>query len=242
MTVLTDEEKIAETEAKNEEGKKDQEVLYPKDEKTEEEKAADKAKEDEGKTDEEIAAEKKVADDKAIADKAAADKATEEAKKTEVADLVKAEDLKFPEGVAVNEEIRDELLSIVNDKDMKPADRAQALVNLQQKLYAVQAEAHQGQIAQWEKDVAGDKEIIGDTGDKMDENLATAKKGMQALEVEGLEKLFEDTGLGSHPLIVKAFLKVGKAVSEDTFLTGPKGGSAEVKTAAQKLYPDNVPK
>lgn len=41
-----------------------------------------------------------------------------------------ATDLTFPEDVEVQEELRDEFLSIVNDAEMSSKDRAQALVNL----------------------------------------------------------------------------------------------------------------
>ena len=253
MVVLSNEQKA--TEGKTEEQleadeKAAQEALYPK---SEEQLAADKVEEEkkaaEGKTEEELAAEKKEADEKAAQEKIDDEKKVEE-KKAEEAKLEKAkaeglatvEDLKFPEGIPVNEGIRDELLSIVNDKDMTPVDRAQAIVNLQQKLYVAQGEAHEEQVAKWEKEVAEDKEIIGDTGDKMEENLAIAKKGMEALKVEGLSELLRTTGFGSHPLFAKMFYRIGASVSEDSFTLGSKGGLPTEKTQAEILYSNDVPK
>ncbi len=243
MPVLTDDEKAAENKVDdtNDEGKKSDEILYP-DDKEADDKAEDKTDDADDKaedktTDDKVEDKDKVDDDK----KAEGDKKDEVDKKTEVEVLVKAEDLQFPDGIKVDDGIKDELVTLVNDKDMKPGEKAQALIGLQTKLYAAQVEAQAEIVAGWIKDSEADKEIIGDTGDKMEENLAIAKKGMQVLNVEGLEDLLSEkkTNLGNHPIMIKAFLKIGRATSEDTFLVGVKGGETEPKTAAQKLYPND---
>ncbi len=249
-------EKTGEAENKAGEGKTDEELLYPGTGKTNEEiateaKAAEKkaaaGKLAEGKTEEELAAEKKAADEKAAENKTEEEKTAEakaeeekkaEAEKAKEAGLVTVEDLKLPEGMVVNEGIQEKFLGIVNDKDMTPGEKAQAMISLQQDLYTAQAEAHQEQVTAWEKQVGEDTEIIGDTGDKMDENLAIAKKGMDALKIEGLSELLKTTGLGSHPLIVKAFFRVGNSIGEDSFRTGGLGGKTEPKSDAEVLYPN----
>ncbi len=249
------EEKTGETENKADEGKSDKEVIYPEGEKTVEEKAAlekeaeqkaaeDKAAEDKIAEDKKIEEEKKAAEGKTDEEKAAEKKAEEdkikEAKEAKDAGLVTVEDLKLPEGMVVNEGIQEKFLAIVNDKDMKPGEKAQAMIGLQQDLYTAQAEAHQEQVTAWEKQVSEDKEIIGDTGDKMDENLAIAKKGMDALKVEGLSELLRSTGFGSHPLLVKAFFRIGNSISEDSFRTGGLGGKTEPKRTKDVFYPNQT--
>lgn len=224
-------EKTGEAENKTDEGKSDKEVIYPDDEQTVEEKAAEAKVAEEKKTEEEKEAETKKAEE---------GKKEEGDKKTEQSDLVKTEDLQFPEGIKVDDGIKDELVTLVNDKDMTPAEKAQALIGLQQKLYTAQVEAHQEQVTAWEAEVNEDKEIIGDTGDKMDESLATAKKGMEALKVEGLSELLKSTGFGSHPLFVKAFFRIGKAIGEDSFHTGGIGGKTEPKSDKDVLYPNQT--
>lgn len=247
------EKAVAEADA----AEKDKALMYPNANKTDEEKATEaKAAEDkaaadklaEGKTEEELAAEKKAEEDKASEkteeEKAAEAKAEEdkkaEAEKAKEAGLATAESLQFPEGIPVNEDIKTELIDIVNDAEKTPAEKAQALIGLQQKIYTAQTEAHQEQVASWEKEVGEDKEIIGDTGDKMDENLAIAKKGMDALKIEGLSELLKTTGLGSHPLIVKAFFRVGNSIGEDSFRTGGLGGKIEPKSDKDVFYPDQT--
>ncbi len=216
-------------------------LLYPEG-KTEEKIAAEKKAEEEkkaaeGKTEEEVAAEKKAAEEKAEAEKKEADKKAEEEKeKLKQADVVKAEDLKFPDGIQKNEVIEGKFLALVNDKDMKAGEKAQALIALQQDLYIAQQEAHKETVEGWVKEVAEDKEIIGDTGEKLEENLAIAKKGMEALKVEGLSELLHDTGFGSHPLFVKAFYRVGTLVSEDSFVFGGGTGVTRKKSQAEIMY------
>lgn len=247
----TDAEKV---DAEVDTTEKDKALMYPDANKTDEEKATEaKAAEDkaaadklaEGKTDEELAAEKKAADEKAAEGKTDEEKAAEkkaeedkikEAKEAKDAGLVTVEDLQLPEGMVVNEGIQEKFLAIVNDKDMKPGEKAQAMIGLQQDLYTAQAEAHQEQVTSWEKEVGEDKEIIGDTGDKLEEHLAIAKKGMEALKVEGLSELLRSTGFGSHPLLVKAFFRIGNSIGEDSFRTGGLGGKTEPKDTKELFY------
>lgn len=233
---------------------KDKALMYPDDNKTDEEKAAEtKAAEDkaaadklaEGKTEEELAAEKKAADEKAAEGKTEEEKAAEakaeeekkaEAEKAKDAGLVTAEDLQFPEGIKVDEGIKDELVTLVNDKDMKPSEKAQALIGLQQKLYTAQVEAHQEQVVTWEAEVAKDKEFIGETGDQLDANLAIAKKGFEALKIEGLMPWLRDTGNGSNPMFVRIGLRIGNSIGEDSFRTGGLGGKTGPKDTKELFY------
>lgn len=83
----------------------------------------------------------------------------------------------------------------------------------------------------WEAQVKADKEIGGDA---LGANLAIAAK---ARDLGGPEfvKLLNKTGLGNHPAVIKTFLKIGKSLSEDKFITGG-NASTEAPTAAQRLY------
>jgi len=228
----------------------DKEILYPDkddeaggdkdadadaDKDADEDKGADKdaddGKDKDADDDKDKDAEKKIADDKAKADLEAG--------------IVTAENLEIPEGIKANEDIQEKFLTLVNDKEMSPADKAQAFINLQQDLYAAQAEAHQDQIDAWEKEVSLDKRFIGGTGDKLNENRAFAKKAMDMVDIKGLPELMsrEQTGLGSHPVIFDLFVKIGKVISEDSFKTGGAGGGGtEPKSDEQVLYGEPVKK
>jgi len=212
----------------SEEGTSDKEKFYPDQDKSPEEIAADKDKEEEGgdKTPEEIEAAKKAEEDK----KAEDDKA---AKKAEEAGLATAENLKFPEGVPVNEEIKAEFIEISNNKDLSAADRAQALIDLQTKL---NMNFHTQRAETWIRQIESDKKFIGSTGDKLDENLALAKNGMESLKVDGLSEYLISSGEGNNPIFVELFMKIGKAISEDTFSKSVGSENKEPKSDAEVLY------
>lgn len=151
-------------------------------------------------------------------------------------EAITAEDIKFPEGVEVDIEVQKDFLAISNDKDMKPKEKAQALIDLQTELYQ---HAHQTKLDNWVAEVNADKKFVGDDGTKLPENLALAKKGMEALKIEGLSGYLDASGEGNNPLIVEAFMKIGSAISEDTFVVGGKGAETKDRTPAQVLYGDS---
>lgn len=83
----------------------------------------------------------------------------------------------------------------------------------------------------WADQVKADKEI---GGDKLNDTLAAAAKARDAFGGPELVKLLDKTGLGNNPTLIRAFAKIGKAISEDRFV----GGSAPTKGSdpASKLY------
>ncbi|HAB2181018.1 peptidase [Salmonella enterica] len=93
-----------------------------------------------------------------------------------------------------------------------------------------QVEAWQKTTEQWAADVKADKEI---GGDKLTGNLSAAQRALAQFGTPELKEYLEGTGLGNHPELVKAFVKVGKAMSEDGMVTGKESGQ---RSAAEVLY------
>ena len=75
-----------------------------------------------------------------------------------------------------------------------------------------QAEAWQKTTEQWAADVKADKES---GGDKLTANLSAAQRALEQFGDPELKEYLDSTGLGNHPALVKAFIIVGKAMSED---------------------------
>ena len=78
-------------------------------------------------------------------------------------------------------------------------------------------------------------------GANFDANLAAAQKAMVRFGGEELGKFLHEARIGNHPLLVKAFLKIGKAIAEDSSQveTAPKGDEpkpGDAKTRAAKMY------
>jgi hypothetical protein len=89
----------------------------------------------------------------------------------------------------------------------------------------------------WLEASRSDKEF---GGDKLQENLAVAKKGLDAYASPELKTLLNETGLGSHPEVIRFMFKVGQSTKEDSFVAGgtPKGAADITKS----LYPNTPSK
>ena len=107
-------------------------------------------------------------------------------------------------------------------------DMAQKLVDLEQqrlgRFAEQQREAFTEQVRSWETAVRADKEI---GGDKFDENLVIAEQALAKLGTPALTEMLEQTGLGSHPEIVRLFVKLGPLVREDNPVPGSPAGGKE---------------
>jgi hypothetical protein len=89
-------------------------------------------------------------------------------------------------------------------------------------------------VESWGEAVKTDQEI---GGAKLDENLAVARRAVDAFGSPALKELLNTTGLGNHPEVVKAFYKAGKAISEDGFVRGQPKGPATESDLAKSLFP-----
>lgn len=113
-------------------------------------------------------------------------------------------------------------------------EQAQKLVDVYPKILAGvqqrQVEAWQKQTEGWAETVKADKEV---GGDKLTSNLSAAQRALDQFGTPELREYLDGTGLGNHPELVKAFIKVGKAMSEDGVITGKESGQ---RSAAEVLY------
>lgn len=136
-------------------------------------------------------------------------------------------EFKAGEGVELDTEALKDFEPVARDLNLTN-EQAQKLVDAYPKIMAGvqqrQAEAWQAQTEQWAADVKADKEI---GGDKLTANLSAAQRALEQFGDPELKEYLDSTGLGNHPALVKAFIKVGKAMSEDKVVTGghESGGS-----------------
>lgn len=144
-----------------------------------------------------------------------------------------------PEGIELDTKATEQFTTLAKDLKL-PADKAQSLVDIAVGLETARREAHAVQVAKWADEVKGDK-VIG--GDKLPETLATAAKVYSLLpaeESEQLKGMLNASGFGSHPSVVRLFHTIGKALSEDRFITSSKAAGAET-SLAQRMFPDMNP-
>ncbi|OJH45184.1 hypothetical protein [Paracoccus sp. SM22M-07] len=97
---------------------------------------------------------------------------------------------------------------------------------------AAAVEQRNSQIETWETDLRNDKEFGGAA---FEANVATYSKGVEAVGSPELRTLLDETGLGSHPEVVRAFWKVGKMTADSGIATG-QTGTAPKASFASALY------
>lgn len=144
-------------------------------------------------------------------------------------------DYKFemPEGVELDESGVAEFTTIAKELKL-PADAAKKLVALEVKRVQAQQQAHATLVESWAEQVKADKDL---GGEKLQENLAVARKAIDEFGSPELKELLNSTGLGNHPEVVKLAFKIGKAISEDGFVRGQPKGAATESDLAKSLFP-----
>jgi len=142
-----------------------------------------------------------------------------------------------PEGVSFDTELLGEFEGIAKELKLSQAD-AQKVTNigakLAQKFEAQQALAVTKLATEWVEAATNDKEY---GGEKLQENLAVARKAMTAFGSPDLQDLMEKTGLGNNPEVIRFMFRAGKAISEDRLVVGGASNtSSNQKTTSDILY------
>lgn len=137
-------------------------------------------------------------------------------------------DFTIPEGSTINGEVLEDYKLAAKECGLDQAN-AQKLIEFGA---IAQAKALDKMSNEWADLSAKDKEF---GGDKLNENLAIASKARDAFATPELKALLESTRLGNHPELIRAFYKIGKAMSEDNLVSGSRA-PASAQSAAEKLY------
>lgn len=175
-------------------------------------------------TDSDKGSETQKTEEELAADKAKAEKAEKEQKQDGAPEKY---EFTAGEGVELDTEALKDFEPVARELNLTN-EQAQKLVDAYPKILAGvqqrQAEAWQKQTEGWAETVKADKEI---GGDKLTANLSAAQRALEQFGDPELKEYLDSTGLGNHPALVKAFIKVGKAMSEDKVVTGghESGGS-----------------
>jgi hypothetical protein len=144
----------------------------------------------------------------------------------------------LPEGITADTALIDDATPLFKELGLTQ-DQAQKLVDFQVKQVEAsgqkQADAFNQQLNDWLTDAKADKDFGGDA---FDENVATAKAGVDAFGTPEFKQLLDDTGLGNHPEIIRFMVKVGKLTKEDN-----PGNSSNAVQKSQNpvdlLYPND---
>lgn len=144
----------------------------------------------------------------------------------------------LPEGHVVDESVSESFQKVAREFDLTN-DQAQKLLDEVVPVIHRRAQEQQTEIHnKWVEAVKADK-VIG--GEKLNENLAVAKRFVSAYGDDELKQLLNGP-LGSNPALLRAFFKAGKTVSPEKFVAGDPPGNADPNdpaVQARKLYPNS---
>lgn len=140
-------------------------------------------------------------------------------------------ELKMPDGVELDKAAADEFTAIAKELKLDQAT-AQKFADVGAKMAQRQADNHAKLVESWTEQVKTDKDI---GGDKLAENLGIARKALDTFGTPELRDVLNATGFGNHPAVIKAFYKIGQAISEDRFVTG--GAKGPETDMAKRMFP-----
>lgn len=142
-------------------------------------------------------------------------------------------DFTLPEGLVLDAKMAETFKATAKELGLSQAS-AQKLVDLQAQ--SVKAEI-EGRLVAFNNQVeAWDKESRALYGANADKQFGIAAKAMEQIGTPELRTLLNDAGLGSHPEVVKFFVKAGSMLSEDQPVDGKRAGG-DAKSTASLLYP-----
>lgn len=143
-------------------------------------------------------------------------------------------EFKAPEGTELGSDVTDAFAGVAKGLNLTQ-DAAQQVLD---KMAPVLAQRQNAQVQavqqEWREQSTADKEF---GGDKLSENLGVARKAMDAFASPGLKQTLEQTGLGNHPEVIRMFVKVGKAISQDGFVPGQPGAAQAADP--KRFYPNS---
>lgn len=141
----------------------------------------------------------------------------------------------IPEGIEINDGLRNDFLGIMNNQEMTPAQRAQALVDLQSK--AAQEASEAGSHAwtelqtNWQNEVRGDADL---GGAKLEGTLAGISKVLDQFGTPEVREIFNHTGAGNNIHMVRFLHNISKHFAEGAPISGSPADTP--KSAADIMY------
>lgn len=146
-------------------------------------------------------------------------------------------EFKYPEGYQVDEASLGEYSTAFKELGLTN-EQAQRLVDMDAKRSASSSEAaiaaQKQQVETWVGELKSDPEF---GGAKFEANVGIANKALAAFGSPELTQFFKETGLGNHPLLVKAFHKIGTQLGEGSIHKTTSDQPAE-RSIAERMYPN----
>lgn len=168
-------------------------------------------------------------------DNSDADSKTDDEEKVGAPDTY--EDFTVPEGMELDAEMVEKFTPIAKELGLTQ-EGAQKLVDLFNEKVAdfgsSQAQNWERVQTEWQTAAKADKEYGGQA---FKENVGYAHKALEQFGTPELREALDLTGVGNHPEFIRAFVKIGKAISEDKIRTGSNPAGAP-RDQSKVMFPD----
>lgn len=173
-----------------------------------------------------------------VGDEAEGEKSPDDAKEPATAEKPAVAELKPPEGIDPGALAG---FKGVAQKLGLDTPKAQALLDFwattQTAAAKSAATAAEAQSAKWVAEIQADKAFLGNDGKQFDANARIARAAVQAFGGDALRQVLNETGLGDHPAVARAFLSIGRAMAEDKIAGASSGGETAKKDPLRLRYP-----
>lgn len=144
-------------------------------------------------------------------------------------------EFKLPDGIQLDDKGTQAFSEVAKELNLSQEAAQKVLDKMGPVIAGRHAETLAQAKTQWVEGAKVDAEF---GGEKLAENLAVAKKALDKFGSPELRTLLNESGLGNHPEIIRAFFRAGKAISEDKFVPATGGSPKGTKAAADALYPN----
>lgn len=139
-----------------------------------------------------------------------------------------------PEGIELDSSAVEQFSVLAKELKLSGPD-AQRVADIGAAMIQRQAEQQVATVKGWISESKADKEFGGDA---FNTNISVARKAIDTFGSEKLKEAMESSGLGNHPEFIRFAFKVGKAISEGTFVKSGASGGSHPADAAKQLYPN----
>ena len=149
-------------------------------------------------------------------------------------------EFKAPDGRSFDSEVIKAYGDVAKELNL-PQEAAQKMLD---KIGPVLQDRQSQQLSEirnsWVSDSRADKEF---GGEKLQENLAVARKALDSFGTDELRALLNESGLENHPEVIRLLYRAGRAISSDRYVSGATTGGKPAtpksfNEAAAFLYPN----
>jgi hypothetical protein len=114
-------------------------------------------------------------------------------------------------------------------------EQAQAVVEFGQEWMKDQINAHVQRVQEWDRNARRDPYFVDGGG--FDRNLATVRQAVRDFGDDELREVFDFTGVGSHPALLRFIKKMSRGLGEAKAPTSATGNPGSNLSIADTLYP-----